>query len=96
MKEDKKNDREEWIDSVMNSLDGMQRAQVNPFLYRKIADKLEKKPALKAYVSPSKLWIATLSFVVLLAINVAAIIKHSRNTTAGVTELLYEHGFTPE
>lgn len=61
------NAKEKWILDTENSLNGLKPAEVNPYLYSKILDRL----SAKTEVAPSKLvWAAAASFIVLVLLNV--------------------------
>jgi hypothetical protein len=62
--------KEQDINDVLNSLNGIKRAEVNPFLYNRILNKIgmvEMKP------TPVKLvWLAAASFALLALLNFQA------------------------
>ena len=74
--------KEKWINEVMDSLDDLKSAEVNPFLYNRILSKINSK---NAEYTPAKLvWMAAASFVILIALNFQAIktnnSKREKNT----------------
>ena len=81
--------KEKWIDDVINSLDGVQPAEANPYVYTKILSKINTAAAEYA---PAKLvWLAAASFILLLLLNfqvIRAVSSSSKNTK---TEM-QEHG----
>ena len=63
--------KDKWINEVMDSLDGIQPAEANPFLYSKILNKLNK---INDEYAPTKLvWLSVASFAVLLILNIQTI-----------------------
>ncbi len=75
------NAKEKWIQDTENSLNDLKPAEVNPYLYSKILDRL----SAKVEVAPSKLvWAAAASFVVLVLLNVFAF---RTNTSKNNSEL---------
>jgi hypothetical protein len=68
--------KENWIEEVMNSLDGVKSAEANPFLYSRIVNKIH---SAKVDYAPLKLvWLAAASFALLLLLNFT-IIKSSNS-----------------
>lgn len=62
---------EKRIDEVMNSLDEIQKAEANPFLYNRIIAKIDavkEKPT-----SVKVVWLAAASFILLISLNVTAL-----------------------
>ena len=61
------NAKEKWINQTEKSLDGLKAANVNPYLYSKIIDrlsgKIEKVPA-------RMVWGTAVSFIVLILLNI--------------------------
>lgn len=62
--------KEKWINEVLDSTRGMQRATPPPGLYDKIAVRLHNTG--KDVIRPAKLWVA--AAIVLLALNVGSIV----------------------
>ncbi|GAB3944850.1 hypothetical protein GCM10028805_12950 [Spirosoma harenae] len=60
--------KEKWINDILNSADGIQRADPNPFLFAKIRNRLQDEPAT-AYVSMRTLWLTIASFALLVLLN---------------------------
>jgi hypothetical protein len=64
------NTKENWINDVENSLNGLSPAEVNPYLYSKITSRLNAK----IEKAPSKLiWGGAMAFLILLFINILAL-----------------------
>ena len=62
---------EKRINEVMDSLDGIQSAEVNPFLYNRILNKIQE---VKPESTPAKLvWLTAASFALLAVLNIQAI-----------------------
>lgn len=72
---------ENRINEVMNSLDKIQQAEANPFLYNRIMNKIT---AANADYTPARLvWLAVASFLLLLLLNFTAV---KRTLTGSATE----------
>ncbi len=80
--------KEKWINEVINSLDDVNSAEVNPFLYTKI---LQKISSGNSEYAPMKLvWLAAASFALLLLLNFKVIktsTSSSKNTKTEVQTL---------
>ena len=61
-------EKEKWINRVLNSLDGMQRAEPSPFLYAKIQHRLADKNS-PVYIPNRTVWLTLASFALLLLLN---------------------------
>jgi hypothetical protein len=77
-------EKDNWINDVMSSLDGLNRTEPNPFLFAKIRSRLTVEPS-PAYVPTRLIWVVTASFAVLALLNWQLITGFSgqRNTTNG-------------
>lgn len=78
-------EQEKWTSEILNSLDGMQKAEPSPYLFGKIQNKLntqivEKIPARWAFVS-------MVSMVLLLVINISFAKDSEANENE---EIIYE------
>jgi hypothetical protein len=61
-------DKNRWIDEVMNSLEGAQRAEAPPMLFEKIVSRINKA---RVEVLPSKVvWLAAASILIIISANV--------------------------
>ncbi|GAB3908837.1 hypothetical protein GCM10028803_45260 [Larkinella knui] len=60
--------KERWINAILNSAEGMQRAEPSPFLFAKIRDRLQTAAA-PVYVSPVTVWLTVASFALLILLN---------------------------
>jgi len=74
-------EKEQWINKVLGSLDGIQRAEASPFLFAKIRNRLTAEPA-PIYVPLRTVWLIAASFAMLLLLNwgVAASVFSSGTT----------------
>lgn len=61
-------DQEKWINQVMNSLDGMERAEPSPFLFAKIRQRLTTDSGT-VFVPQRTVWLAVASFASLALLN---------------------------
>ncbi len=58
------------IEKILASLDSIQKAEANPFLYEKVMIRLEGKEARVVSIVPIKIWQAAACFAVLIALNI--------------------------
>jgi len=71
------NAKDKWINDVENSLTGLKPAEVNPYLYSKILNRLNSG----SQYAPAKLvWATALSMLVLVVLNIMA----AKNTQSSV------------
>lgn len=61
--------KEQWLNDVMGSLDGMERADPNPFLFAKIEHRIQQASARLAYVPARTVWLVAASFALLALLN---------------------------
>ncbi|MDF2436869.1 MAG: hypothetical protein K0Q95_1245 [Bacteroidota bacterium] len=71
-----KMEQEKKIEEIMNSFDGMRRAQPSPFIYSKILQRIEGYN--KEYSNTRLVWLAAASFAILIILNFLVI----KNTVA--------------
>ena len=67
------------IESTLNSLDGVKRAEVNPFLFTRIIEKM-KQPA-PGILKPMLIWQAATTMIIVLGLNVAVGLYMFNNRT---------------
>ena len=79
-----KNDIEKRIEETLNSLDGMSRAEANPFLFTRIQARLQKsRNGLERVMSiTGRPAFAFLVLVVVLATNLMVMLKGTAESTA--------------
>jgi hypothetical protein len=90
-------ERENWINEILESTKGMQKAQPNPFLFEKIAARIEKEK-VKPVKVPFIRWAFAVGTAAAIVINVLCISLASKNNSdqpqaAAVTELVNEMGY---
>jgi len=74
-----KQDKEQWKDTILNSLEGLQKAEPNPFLFTRIQEKISQNGVIEDLsFLPIKAMVATVCL--LLFVNVGAVV-HSYKTT---------------
>lgn len=76
--------KDKWIQETENSIDGIGRAEANPYLYHKILEKIRQKALTE--VKPKLVWASMATLVLLLAINILAL-KLSRRSASPEAEL---------
>lgn len=75
--------KEEWINDVFNSTQGMQRSQAPIDLFDKIEARIDQKDAK---IIPIQQWrAAAVAAVVLIAVNLFALQQYSQNNTSGLS-----------
>ncbi len=90
------NEEEKWINAVLGSANGLQRAEPSPFLFAKIRHRLA--PARPVYVSTRAVWLASVSFVVLIVVNWRVAMQPVapvRTTDAGLTSIVSDMQLYP-
>lgn len=88
-------DKEQWINEVMGSAEGLQRPAGNPFLYEKIKYKMERRSEVAPTAGKKMAWGWAMALVVLLAVNGVSIvnkISHEKRAqeTAAINSLVPE------
>lgn len=78
----KRNVPEQEVDAILDSLDGMQKAEPRPFFYTRLKARMEKEAAPQGlagikWLKPS---LAFASLTLFVALNVVTIISHKGNT----------------
>jgi hypothetical protein len=68
-------DKEQWINEVMSSADGLQRPAGNPFLYEKIKYKMERGSAAAPTAGKKMAWGWAMALLALLAVNGVSIVN---------------------
>ncbi len=69
------------IEETIQSIEGLKRADANPFLYAKIMQRLKEQTTVKKVHSPSKVFILRFALILIFAIlvNVYTFISYSDN-----------------
>jgi hypothetical protein len=79
--------QEQWINDILNSTDGMKRAEPGAFLFAKIRNRLPSG-APPVRVSPITVWLTVASFALLILLNWRVLYWPSNAATSQSTELL--------
>lgn len=82
------NSNHKWIESIEQSLDGVQQPEVNPYLYSKIVTRLQAKQEEK--VSYKLVWVSVCSLALLVFVNVIVFRfahHHSQTNNKDLSEL---------
>jgi hypothetical protein len=89
-----KNDAENWIATVFDSIRGMQRAKPDPGLFAKIEQQLY---APETSVIPMRQWrLAAAAAVLLLVLNVVTMHRYRQSAALSSTELRTDDGSTQQ
>jgi len=88
---------ENWINETLESTKGMQRAEPNPFLFEKIAGRIQNEK-VKPVKVPVARWAFAASAAVLICINIISIsvssqAKDSASEKDQISELANELGY---
>lgn len=77
-----------WVEEVMNSLDGAERAKANPFLYTRIAARLERENTTweKAAYWLGKPVFAVATIAIFLAINIGVIMWGQKQSAEALAQ----------
>ena len=67
------------IEKILNSLEGIQKPEANPFLYEKVMNRLTGKEAAVVSMAPRVVWQAAACFAILIALNVFVLIRSNTN-----------------
>ena len=75
------------IEKTLDSLDGISRAEGNPFFYDRVMNRINGKEAKVISLTPAILWQAAACFAVLIALNVLVLSRsgNSQNLSAQET-----------
>lgn len=87
--------KEEWINEVLNSTSGMEKAEAGPFLFEKIANRIEKQGA-KPAASAVPNWAIIAGFVVvinLFSIGFLLVKNKEAKKEQAIRELRSEMGY---
>jgi hypothetical protein len=80
-----KEDIHKKIEETLNSLDGMQRAETNPFLYNKIRNKLDGG---KEFVPRKLAWKMVIALAIVTVINVFSFLHFNQKQKSSGAELV--------
>jgi hypothetical protein len=70
---------QQLVDETLNSLDGVQRAEANPFLYTKIEQKLKNRYEPSASYQRKLMPVLAVALVLFISLNVVSYFKVSTN-----------------
>jgi len=83
---------QDWIDEVLESTTGIKKAEASPFLFEKIANRIERSK--ETVIRPGLKWALAVSVIVLITVNLFSVIKISKVET-GKAEMIsgneYDH-----
>ena len=68
--------KDQWNDNVLASLNGIKRAEPNPFLFARIKQQIRDGETAK-FISTSKISFALMGFALLLMLNIWATLSSS-------------------
>lgn len=84
--------KEEWIEEVFNSTQGIKRANASPFLLEKIAQRIASENEQKiSKLNPAFKWAFTLTAILFISVNIVSIKKiSSLNDSKNMSEQINE------
>jgi hypothetical protein len=65
--------KDNWMNEVLGSLDGVERAEADPFLFEKISNRLSIQKQEKQIASRNPVWKMALAFLLILLLNLFTI-----------------------
>lgn len=80
-----KNNKEKWINDTIDSIDGIKQAEVSPFLYAKVLNRIKSGGKLSGYIPVKKAALGFLTILILAVLNLAVILN--LNSTASTTDI---------
>lgn len=78
-------DNTEKIEKTLNGIENIRRANVNPFFYEKVRNRLDEKNNLKSS-GRGFVFTAVLTMILILILNITVLKNYSVNTTIMVNE----------
>ena len=93
-----KNNWEQQAENALESLDGLQRASVNPFLYTRIMARIERQQNKWAKIAGfiSRPVIALSTTLLFIGVNAWVVIKHPLSKPVVKSAMETEQAFEPE
>ena len=77
-----------WIDDVLQSTKGMQKAEPSPFLFEQITARINKGEHLLEVENPLLKWGLTCFVLIMLSLNVISIVNNNGTTQKNSAEEL--------
>ncbi|WMJ72634.1 hypothetical protein RCC89_05580 [Cytophagaceae bacterium ABcell3] len=84
-------EKEQWVNQVMGSLDTAEKADPQPFLFRKIVNKIEEKRALERPVSRRSIWQLTTAMSLLIFLNILGTTAFQGEQTDQIDQVVEEY-----
>ena len=81
------------VDEILNSLDGLQRAEANPFLYGKIRNRLENR---EQFVPSPLAWRVVIALAIVVVLNLFTILYFQKKpgTDTGIELVANEYSIS--
>lgn len=74
-------EQSKWINEVLESTKGMQKAEPGPFLFEKVTSRINKAKTSTGQTSPVIKWAFAVSAVVIISLNTMVIADYGSNET---------------
>ena len=88
----KKNDKEQWIDKVMGSLEGSNRAKPNPDLFSSIEDQINGSEGDTLRIAHVRMIAAAVA--VLVVLNIGILMQYSQGSFSGDESMVSQGDFS--
>ncbi len=86
------------IEEILNSTDGMQRAEANPYLYTRIKANMANSPSATSWELVARFLtrpaVAIITVFMFLAVNVSVIVKEREDKAMAVQQFLQQSSST--
>lgn len=79
-------EQNKWINEVLESTNGMQKAEPSPFLFEKVTARINAGKTNISKTSPAVKWAFAMSTVIIIALNVFVISDYTGNNIATSTD----------
>ncbi|MGZ3862328.1 MAG: hypothetical protein ACXVPN_03580 [Bacteroidia bacterium] len=67
------------IENTLNSLEGIERADIGPLFYDKVMNRIENGEAKVVSIAPRVLWQAAAGFAFLIALNIVVLLRNGNS-----------------
>lgn len=78
-------DKEKWINNILNSAEGIKRAEPNPFLFPKIISRINSGEVSSVFIPRKKAILFFASILLLAVLNMGTILYKNSQVTYPVT-----------
>ena len=79
-------EKEKWINGTLESLEGIKKAEPNPFLFTKLLSGLKSGEKIPSFIPVRKIAIGMASMALLAVINIAVVYYPAEENTTGTND----------